>query len=375
MVLPEAIVWKNGEVSTASMTGGVPTAPLYPIIRWRRAGAAALAIGMALGPRLAHADSALTIETGSPDALCPELETTRGAVRRRLGELVVPGGSSGFRARYTIGHAPAGTPRDFVRLELFGPEGTLQLERDLPLEGESCSTMAEVIALVLDRYFRALLAGDSAAEREPAPAAEPPPPISSPVPALTAPAASPPDTGITPTDAAAVERGRPERLALVSLELGVRSASGPQLGVRALFELWPELYAGGAVHIGLSTRSEALDGGGEVSSRSAIGRIFAAWGKRLGPFRTYVGPALSLGLARGTGSGLDDAGVGYRATWAAGLDAGAVWVGSGGWSLGVSAALDAAFAELGGRFYVDDQEVLEPEPLQAWFGVAAGRDF
>jgi hypothetical protein len=58
-----------------------------------------------------------TLETGSPDALCPELETAREVAQRRLGSLVVEG-RRGWHARYTIAHAPDGLPRDFVRLEL-----------------------------------------------------------------------------------------------------------------------------------------------------------------------------------------------------------------------------------------------------------------
>src|SRR5690242_17602895 len=146
--------------------------------------------------RAAAQGEGLRIETGSPDALCPELESTRAAVRRRLGELVVPDGP-GFVARYTIGHAPAGTPRDFVRLELRGSDGLVLLERDLPLEGESCSTMAEVIALVLDRYFRALLAREPASGEPPREQAAParPAAVETPEPSAASSAELPEDDG------------------------------------------------------------------------------------------------------------------------------------------------------------------------------------
>src|SRR5687768_2672273 len=85
--------------------------------------------------------SGLSVETGSPDALCPELTHTRQAIVSRLGMLKVAG-ENGWRARYTIGHAPEGGDRDFVRLELFDPGGELKLRRDLPMQSESCSTMA-----------------------------------------------------------------------------------------------------------------------------------------------------------------------------------------------------------------------------------------
>jgi len=63
----------------------------------------------------ARESGGFTLETGSPDALCPELEMTREIVARRLGSLIVEG-RKGWLGRYTIGHAPAGNPRDFVRL-------------------------------------------------------------------------------------------------------------------------------------------------------------------------------------------------------------------------------------------------------------------
>src|SRR5690606_25269599 len=122
----------------------------------RRLVAVALGLGLELGTGVARATSpGLSVETGSPDALCPDLNRTREAVGRRLGALEVPSGR-GWRARYTIGHAPEGSPRDFVRLELFAPDGRVRLTRNLPLGSDSCSAMADVIALVLDRYFRSL---------------------------------------------------------------------------------------------------------------------------------------------------------------------------------------------------------------------------
>lgn len=333
-------------------------------------------------------DTGLSIETGSPDALCPELASTRAAVSRRLGELIMPGGSSGYRARYTIAHAPVGTPRDFVRLELYGPEGARLLSRDLPLEGESCSTMAEVIALVLDRYFRQLLAHEpdapEAAGEGAGPestGAEPPEGGGAPVSVARPSSLVPlPSTPVTPADSAPSEpvadRDRTvESLRLVAVELALRGPAEPALGARAMFELWPRIHVGTALHVGLLADSEDLAGGGEVTSRDVTGRAYAAWGPRLGPLHTYVGPGFRLALARGSGNGLVQSDVGIRATWSAGLDAGAIWVMSDGWSLAASAALDISPAKSGGRFVVEGQEVLAPERLQVWLGVAVGHAF
>jgi hypothetical protein len=325
-------------------------------------------------------DAGLTIETGSPDALCPELASTRAAVSRRLGVLTLPEGSSGYRARYTIGHAPVGSPRDFVRLELFGPEGALQLSRDLPL-AESCSTMAEVIALVLDRYFRALLddepeepeegSTEDARLQENAPAvatgALPPPSApSSPSPAPVGPADVPPVT---------ISGTRPIRLALVAFELAFRNAMEPALGVRTMIEPWSSIYVGTALQVGLLSEGENLAAGGRASSRDATWRGYAAWGAQFGPVRTYAGPGIRLGVSRGTGLDLTRSKVGYRAMTGAGLDAGAIWVTDEGWSFAVSAALDVWFPELSGRFYIDQQEVLELEMVRGWMGMAVGYDF
>lgn len=107
----------------------------------------------------------LVVETGSPDALCPELSSTRAAVEARLGVVGVQG-RAGWTARYTMWHVPD-QDSDFVRLEVIDPAGARRLVRDLPLAGESCSTMASVIALVLDRYFRDLLGSGTAAPSSP----------------------------------------------------------------------------------------------------------------------------------------------------------------------------------------------------------------
>jgi hypothetical protein len=349
---------------------------------WRLAGPFVLALLATIpcAPERAEAqqDAGLSIETGSPDALCPELASTRAAVRRRLGELIMPGGSSGYRARYTIGHAPVGSPRDFVRLELFGPEGDLQLSRDLPLEGESCSTMAEVIALVLDRYFRAVLAREPAGEARAEPGAPAEPAAGAP----SVPAAPPAESALAPAPGLAAPSASESataladpRLRMVALELAWGSPAAAALGVRALLEAWPRVYVGGALHVGLLSESEALDGGGEVSSREATLRAYAGWGPALGKLRTHIGPGLCLDLARGERTDLASGTARYRAIWAAGLDAGAVWVTDGGWAYGAAAALDISFAELGGRFYAEGREVLEPKTVRAWLGVSVGHAF
>ncbi|MET0413030.1 MAG: hypothetical protein ABW217_17115, partial [Polyangiaceae bacterium] len=150
------------------------------------------------------------VETGSPDALCPDLGLTEAALERRLGTVVTAPGTF-FRVLYTVGHAPQGHPRDFVHLELFAPDGTLQLSRDLPLEGP-CATMADVIAVVIDGHFR------------PLPHEEPgPPPSRAPTPApIDAP--EPATRALEPTASSS-------RLPLLlGAELSARHPVGPVIG-------------------------------------------------------------------------------------------------------------------------------------------------
>lgn len=349
------------------------------VTRWaarNRATRALIALALLYTTASARAEEAgLVVETGSPDALCPELASTRAAVDRRLGAVSVPGGS--FRARYTIGHAPVGSPRDFVRLELFGPEGALRLVRDLPLEGESCSTMAEVIALVLDRYFRALLAGEPA----PAPTEAPAPPADTAPPPAELPPTSPAPVAATPAppparepDASERDEG-PGRLRLLAVEAAFRSPAQPAIGPRAMWELWPDIYLGTALHLGLTTTSQSLEGSGRVSSRDLMWRAYAGWGPRLGPVHTYIGPGIRFGLSRGSGQGLSQSNSGIRALSAAGLDFGAIWVTEDRWSFSASGALDLLLAGQSGKFFIELEEVLKPDPFSAWFGMAVGYAF
>jgi hypothetical protein len=323
--------------------------------------------------RVAVADApGLTVETGSPDALCPDLTTTRAAVERRLGQLVVADGST-FAARYTIGHAPSGTPRDFVRLELFGPDGKLQLARDLPLDGESCSTMADVIALVLDRHFRALLGREPAPEPAVSPAPEP---------AVSAAGAVPaPAPAIDAAQPVAVDRGAadsgvgaaaaPSGGDSFALELALREARYPTLGARALLQLWPEGLVGAALHVDLAQQREAV-AAGEVSLRELVARVFAAWATRLGPLDAYVGPGLRLSVARGTGQGLATSDSGTRLRPSFGVDAGVAWHPAERWALSAFTALDIMVPRMGGWFSVDGTDVLEPPPVRVWLGIGVG---
>ena len=98
-------------------------------------------------PVFALGAAGLTVDSLSPDALCPPLEETRTVVAARLGSVELEGT---WHATYVLVHRKQG---DFVTLSLRDPQGVLRLERDLPVQGGACSSLSRVIALVLERYF------------------------------------------------------------------------------------------------------------------------------------------------------------------------------------------------------------------------------
>ncbi len=137
----------------------------------------------------------LSVDSLSPDALCPPLEETRRTVAARLGNVELDGT---WHATYVLVHRQQG---DFVTLKVFDPVGAQRLERELPAQGAACSTLPAVIALVLERFFAppeqtqapaapsAAPASDPSPEPAPADAQHPTPP-EAPPPVASAPAAA-----------------------------------------------------------------------------------------------------------------------------------------------------------------------------------------
>jgi hypothetical protein len=290
------------------------------------------------------------LETGSPDALCPELEATRVVVARRLGSLVVEG-HKGWLARYTIGHAPAGNPRDFVRLELFNPQGEVELRRDLPIEGDSCQTMAEVIALVLDRHFRGLGAAESS------------PPDSTEVAPVQSAAAVPSRAAEAPRESVTAPvvdlTGRSPRL---SAEYAVTLAQ-PSLGVRMTAGLGRSFEGALAVRGGLTSLEESEPRGASVAARSASARAGFAWRLALPPGLLHLGPVASLTIQRATTQGLEQETDRTRALWMAGVEVGFVVPVGRHLFLEGSTSLDFLVPGASGQFFVENREVLAPQRL------------
>jgi hypothetical protein len=311
---------------------------------------------LSLGAKAARAEESTPLElsTGSPDALCPDLSMTREAVDRRLGTLVAPHGV-GWKARYTIGHAPEGSPRDFVRLELFGPDGALQLTRDLPLEA-SCSTMADVIALVLDRHFRGL----PEHERESVAAAAP---------VVVVPAREPPR--LVASAAASVAPAPEPALLFLGVELSLRYPASPGAGLRWLGSSGEVFYWGVALSSAFLPDEQRLARGGRVELRGVSAQALAGVGPKIGPVRTFVGPSLRVTLDRGSARDLPEVDTRYRSVCGAGVQAGAIGPVSGRLYWTLTGSADWTLRAMSGEFVVDGREVLAPSPVQVWtaFGI------
>ena len=298
----------------------------------------------------------LTLETGSPDALCPELAATREIVARRLGSLVVEG-HEGWLARYTIGHAPAGNPRDFVRLELLNPKGEVELTRDLPMAGDSCRTMSEAIALVLDRYFRGLAASEASDPSAAAP---------------VVPRSRKPQSALEPATSARLALS--DRGPRLSAEYAV-SPGQPQLGLRFSGGLGAKLEAALALRVALTSLEESEAGGASVEARTATSRASLAWKLELPPGLLHFGPALSLAIQRATTRGLQSQTDRTRAIWMAGLELGlAVPVGRSLFIQGCT-SLDFLLPGAAGQFLVDNQEVLAPRAVTLGWALGFGYIF
>jgi hypothetical protein len=311
----------------------------------------------------AEESSGFALETGSPDALCPALEVAREAVSRRLGALVVEGR---WRARYTIAHAPSGTPGDFVRLELFNPEGKAELVRDLPIEGESCRTMAEVIALVLDRYFRGLVTHEPQTE-SPTPAS-----VEHASPGELTPA---PTLAVAPSATAETPRGGVGRRPVLERRLALEYAvshplAAPWLGLRGSSTLGPHLELMLGIRVALAPFQESAPHGASVEARPVVARAGLAWRLSLPLGLVHVGPVVQVSGEQATTQGLVSQNDHVRARSSAGLESGFVAPVSP--SLFIQTAFSAELLVSSGRFFIENREVLVPPALTVGWSLGLG---
>jgi len=335
---------------------------------------------VAVGAHGAESSVELTVETGTPDALCPDLSATRRAVRDRIGQLTLEG-EKRWVARYTIGHAPAGGG-DYVQLVLTDGSGAVRLERRLPLAGESCDTIVQAIALVLERYFRELQSpiepGPEPVVEEPSEPAPAPAPVAA-VPPKAAPADAPPAPKTSVALAPSVQ---------LSLEGGV--ALGPARGVLGVeagiwFARW--LHTGVQAQLLLPPISEDIwDATGQRrGSARALEvplRLNLGWGYRGERSSFRAGPALRVSIRQADTHGLviapsqsGDASA-SGASVGVGGGAGATWWLSSGFGLTAALAVDGTIAQT--HFQVQtpsgDRRVLSASSVegQMLIGVAFG---
>ncbi len=326
---------------------------------------------------VAQLGAALVVQTGSPDAMCPDLTQTREAITNRLGTLEAD--DSGWVVRYTIGHSPGSRAADFVRVELWDPQGTRRLERDLPLRGGSCSTMAQAIAVVVDRFFRSL--GQRAAHTSDAAPPESPSVGASQTPnggdALPPPApplrmrASEHPSSVARRAPMAVPASKPHRVVKLGwLGSYLVEASGVQITLEA--PLGEQIYLGFSTAVPISGPRETIDGR-SVSLRSYSQRVWLALGSLLSSRYWFdAGPELLAVVEQADGSDLVGGQSATRVIPGLGvtLGGGALFTARLGFGLRVGA--DVTHPPLARQFVVTanqgTREVLEPPRFRASAG-------
>jgi hypothetical protein len=322
--------------------------------------------------------SGLTVETGSPDALCPDVASAEAAIAARVGKLEGP--SRPYRVHYTLVHAPDSTAGDYVRLQIFDGASELRLSRDLPLTAETCDTMAQAMALVVGRFFRAMV-GERVNDPAPAPAPDSASDAASasdsvPAPdtdtASVSPSASTPmrdDGGHAPPDSGATRTPA----FLLAAQAGVLGpALRPTFGSLFVIRSRSALSLATSVGVVLVPWTETLERGGEAHVQSGIVRLSPAWDFALAGSRVALGPTLSLDAERAWTTGPLVSTTQYRATSAAGAALSfRIAVGRAS-ALDLSALLEAPFRPFGGEFTVDGEEVLDPPPLRGALAVGWG---
>ncbi len=299
--------------------------------------------------------SGLTVETGSPDALCPDVASAEAAIRARVGEL--ESNAASWRVRYTMVHAPDRTSGDFVRLQIYDSEGVLQLSRDLPLAAEACATMAQAMALVVERFFRAMVG-----ERPPKPEVE--------VEMSTTTSAAP----LSATPPVERDRGAQQREPWTSARkkafiLGARGglvgpSFRPSAGPFFVFQAAGPLSLATSLDFVLVPWTTELDRGGQAHLQAGFLRVLPAWDLAFAGARLALGPTLGVSVERAWSTGLATSADQYRTTAAAG-GAMSLRIAAGDASvLDLSLLVEAPFRPFGGEFMIDDGEVLEPPPVR-----------
>ncbi len=308
--------------------------------------------GFGLAELLAAAASIVVIDAGPAHQGCPNLETTRQKVVERVRPPEQDAGE--WSARYVVTQSSAPGDPQFVRLELVDPRGRVRLRRELSIEGETCDSVAEAIALVLERYF-AELASELPPGDEPEPVAEPVAPPPAPVAvSSTTPVAKPEPRRTELFVGAGTALLLPDPDAAVDLQFRARFSSF-SLGLR------------GAVPP--HRRYERLAGGGSAELESVPVRASLAALAALGAFEFELGPELLASIEHGqtdaaeSGASLMEAGGAFRLVLGLGLQAGALLPVSERFGVSLAAGVDYLLPLSMSQFLIDDsppREVLKP---------------
>jgi hypothetical protein len=309
-----------------------------------------LAIGVGVQP------SEFQIDTDTPDALCPEVSMTREAVRRRLGKLEVEG-SGRWRGTYSTVHDPSGRRGDYVRLVIIDAAGKEQLSRELPMQGESCATLAQAIALVVDGFFRELGQTTPHEITNLAPAASSSKDGQGPAPAASAVESPAPVPAISEATRGAQDHNR----AKAGLIIGGGYESVPSSPASS----WGLFVTGtSGWRIQLQTGFPTARWRENHGSASAYAypipiRLTASYALQLSPkIQWLFGPDVLVSLEDGSSEGVPNVRSGWRASFGLGADSGiAYWLGD---SVAVAAKASAGviFFE-SRRFLMYNEPVLE----------------
>lgn len=298
------------------------------------------------------------LDTDTPDALCPELQLTRDAVKKRLGKLEVEGGGR-WEGRYTTVHDPTGKRGDFIRLVIVDPSGKEQMTRDLPMRGESCATMAQAISLVVDSFFRDFGQSPARDATKDAPAEQ----HTETIPAPTPPAAvlPPPKTATSSQPQGATTPPRARSVGSAGIVVGggyesVPSSAAADIGLFSeLSSRWRlDLHAAFPVSRMRESFGNASAYLYPIPLRLSVTYQTPGHDGLMG----FVGPELLLSVERGWASGAPSEHQGWRESFGAGARAGAAY-----W-ISPRLALSAAFSFDGilvqsRRFLVIEEPALE----------------
>jgi len=304
-----------------------------------------------LAMELGRGQTEFQIDTDTPDSLCPELSMTRDAVQKRLGKLEVEGGGI-WRGHYGVVHDPSGRHGDTVRLVIVDPNGKEQATRDFSIRGESCATLAQAIALVVEGFFRDLGQSSSAEPSEVAPPVVAPQLVAPP----TQPTAPTAPTRVAPPDNASPKpQSKPVKSTAMGVDVGSGYESAPA-SLAVFLGLFVAVKSNWQFDLRVAVPTSRISlpfrtGTAEllaVPSRLSV--VYSA--PLVGDLRAFAGPEFLTSFEFASTDGVSGGRSGWRASFGAGARAGAAYWFTPGLALGASFSGDRVFTQ-SRRFLLD----------------------